>query len=379
VSSNRDNRRDSKRSAFRHCLRWAVPAVVLLGIALGTGCDEVTKYRVLSFFFDGVPPPPGMILANKTGAGNQSATGPATNPASKPSEETVASIHAAYAGHQCTACHLSESSFQAATGVETCGKCHPSYYENKPDDWTHGPVAVGRCSMCHRPHKSPYPGLLVTPQPELCFGCHQSAEVLSRPYHAQAAKVPCSTCHDPHSAGNRLLLADSRTYRRRGLISQKYLASPHAAWNKQQCNNCHLAEHSNQLRPDVNSVCLACHKNVQTPTATSAPSIRITDLLVRVPMHDPVRRGECVSCHTPHRSTRPHLIKPIAEQVCYQCHNSKEIQTAAHPPVHRVDCLLCHTGHSSPIKHLLKPGIESAMPRTMGATSAPSATTRKRP
>jgi predicted CXXCH cytochrome family protein len=339
-------------------------------MVLATGCDEVTKYRVLSFFFDGVPPPPGMVVANNA---KQPGTGPSTGPASKPREEAVASIHAPFAGHQCMACHSSESSFQAATGVEACGKCHPSYYENKPDDWTHGPVAVGRCSMCHKGHKSQYPGLLVKPQPELCFGCHQSVQVLSRPYHAQAARVPCSQCHDPHSAGNRLLLADSRTYRRRE-FARKYLPSPHAAWNKQQCNNCHQSERSNLLRSDVNTVCLACHKDIQSPAATSAPSFSMTALLVKVPLHDPVRRGQCISCHTPHRSTRPHLIKPIAEQVCYQCHNSKEIQNDAHPPVHRADCLLCHAGHSSPIKHLLKPGIEPAMPRTMGATTSPSAT-----
>ena len=354
--------------------------MVLLSLALATGCDEVTKYRVLSFFFDGVPPPPGMVVANNTGTGGpgQPGTRPATNPASGPSQEAVASIHAPFVRHQCTECHLSETSFQAATGVETCPKCHPSYYENKPDDWTHGPAAIGRCSMCHKGHKSPYAGLLVKPQPELCFNCHQKAEVLSRPYHAQAAKIPCSTCHDPHSAGNRLLLADSRTYRRRE-ISAKYLLSPHAAWNKEQCNNCHMAEHSNQLRPDVNNACMACHKGVQASRATSAPSFPITELLVKVPVHDPVRRGQCVSCHTPHRSTRPHLIKPIAEQICYQCHNSKEIQTDAHPPVHRADCLLCHAGHSSPLKHLLKPGSEPARPRSMVATTIPSATTKGRP
>ena len=368
------------RKRFCYCLRWVVPAMVLLSLALATGCDEVTKYRVLSFFFDGVPPPPGMVVANNTGTGGpgQPGTRPATNPASGPSQEAVASIHAPFVRHQCTECHLSETSFQAATGVETCPKCHPSYYENKPDDWTHGPAAIGRCSMCHKGHKSPYAGLLVKPQPELCFNCHQKAEVLSRPYHAQAAKIPCSTCHDPHSAGNRLLLADSRTYRRRE-ISAKYLLSPHAAWNKEQCNNCHMAEHSNQLRPDVNNACMACHKGVQASRATSAPSFPITELLVKVPVHDPVRRGQCVSCHTPHRSTRPHLIKPIAEQICYQCHNSKEIQTDAHPPVHRADCLLCHAGHSSPLKHLLKPGSEPARPRSMVATTIPSATTKGRP
>lgn len=365
-------------------LRWGLPAALALGLLAPLGCDEITRYRALSFFFDGVPPPPGVIVEKEPEPWEEgrTATRPiATRPTSGPAAETVASVHMPFQKRQCTECHSSLQSYQVAAEVESCRSCHPSYYTLKPDDWSHGPVAVGKCAMCHKGHKSEYPGLLTAPQPALCFNCHQASEVLSRPYHSQAQRKACSTCHDPHSAGNRHLLADSRTYLRRA-SREAVQSAPHAAWNKQECNRCHVPEHSNQLLPEVNKVCLSCHAKVQTPAPSSMPAstaVELTDVLAIEPIHEAVRQGQCTTCHTAHRSPRPHLERSTAEQMCFACHKLKEVQTDAHPRVNRVDCLLCHSGHHSPRKHLLREGVYPARARGSEAAASTAPATGVRP
>jgi predicted CXXCH cytochrome family protein len=354
------------------------PILLLMGILLlaaGTwvaGCsDPVKEYRVLSFFFDGVPPPPGMappeaewVIApwgEKMRADDPRAKAFAGRgrpvSASQPAVEAPAILHAPYEKRLCMECHSSQTSFQTAATAETCRKCHANYYILRRNDWVHGPVALGKCAMCHRPHKSQYPALLTGPMPELCFSCHNGPRTLARPYHARIDTHRCSECHDPHSAGNRLLLVDSTTYARRSPHA-KVQPSAHSSWDKKTCTNCHAPGQSNRLVGDVNQQCVSCHKKLHAEV-TADP----------LAFHEPLRKGQCTTCHVPHRSVLPHLLRPEAERLCLQCHKLKQIQTDAHPPVTRVECLLCHTGHRSPLKHLLRPapGITPS-----GAASQPA-------
>lgn len=314
----------------------------------------MTRYRVLSFFFDGVPPPPGLEEAPAEGAAGptvaelEPAAGEAGPPpaATPPKPPPIRSRHAPYSDQSCSSCHSAQRSYQLlAAGAELCGKCHAPYFEFESSDWAHGPVAVGQCSVCHVGHESEYPALQTAPQPDLCFRCHDAAAVMGRPYHAAAQTQRCSTCHDPHASGNALLLADSRTYRRR-----KYAAgggrSPHTVWDRKDCARCHVPERANKLVDDVNEVCLSCHDAVRR----APPGQKL---------HGAVQQGECTLCHTPHGSPLPHLIRPKGEAICYECHDPEEIRTRDHPRVYRANCLLCHAGHSSERAHLLRPGIPS--------------------
>jgi predicted CXXCH cytochrome family protein len=334
-----------------------LPALLLAGGLLLGGCSPVARYRVLSFFFDDVPPPPGLPpeMVRQSPGGPTPWGTEATAQAPATAQQTAAAApatppvfyHPPYRLRECTACHASESSYQPpASEIDACGKCHADHVDWRPDDWVHGPVALGRCTLCHEPHKGQYAKLLTAPQPDICFHCHSKDRVLAQTYHQQGDVTDCSACHDPHSAGNRLLLADSETYARG---SPALLEEPkgHASWGKDRCATCHLATQSNALVKDVDQKCLGCHN-----TKDLAPAGQT--------LHAPVALGRCTTCHTPHRSPLPHLVKPQAEKICYTCHKPDELRSPPHPEVARANCLICHRGHYSDLPHLLRPGIPAA-------------------
>jgi predicted CXXCH cytochrome family protein len=74
-------------------------------------------------------------------------------------------------------------------------------------------------------------------------------------------------------------------------------------------------------------------------------------------LHQAVADGNCTTCHDPHHSTQPSLIRPTAEKICIGCHNPQELPRPEHPVVVRGDCLLCHQGHDSDRVALLRPNI----------------------
>jgi len=322
----------------------AVTAVLLCALFAGCG-DRVSRYRVLSFFFDGVPVPPELAPPD---ANTTTQPGDANSPrtATRPAGPVEIIYHDPYKKRQCVKCHSQAASFQVPLDKDICRACHPRHYDVPADDWVHGPLAVGKCAMCHLSHQSQYRGLLTKPENELCLGCHDRATTLSWPFHAEArsgAKT-CGACHDPHSAGNRLLLADSNTYLRRALASH-VVSSPHGKWTRDDCKKCHAIEKSNVLLDPntINKACLECHEKKVIKDVDPAR------------LHKAVSEGKCISCHTPHRSSLPHLITPVAENNCTPCHKPEKFNKPPHPPVIRADCLLCHNGHLYNRQNLLKP------------------------
>jgi predicted CXXCH cytochrome family protein len=338
-----------------------VLGAVVLALAF-SGCSELQRYRVLSFFFDGVPPPASLpeeerpprmvegpwgqrIPAEQAEAASDQAAaagGAARGPQQAPSPVVY---HEPFRQSRCRECHdpARGHSMPAAT-AGVCGRCHQAHVERRAGDWTHGPVALGRCTLCHRPHEADHEGLLTHPEPDLCWRCHESRRVLQQPFHAEIGEKECTRCHDPHSAGNRLLLADARTYERQG---PGRAVRGHTDWSQGECQTCHVAEKTLEVVENVDEQCLTCHSDQLAPEDARR-------------LHAPVRRGQCTLCHTPHSSPRPHLVKPQAEKLCFSCHEAGEVRTRAHPPVRRADCVLCHAGHSSRRPHLLKPGIPVA-------------------
>ena len=360
------------RFAFSVVLAGGLLAAV---IVLAVGCSEMSRYRVLSFFFDGVPPPPGVVskepktiigpwgveLSEDDPRAKEYLRRAATRPAREQKERERSFVHAPYGRSLCGECHDQQDSYKVGAPAGTCRKCHQPYYEPQADDWAHGPVALGRCALCHVSHESKHDGLLTQAVPEVCFSCHDAARTLAGPYHATASERPCGDCHDPHFAGNRMLLIDSGSYQRRG-PGRKLLPAKHVGWDKKTCTGCHLPERSNQLVENVDAKCLACHQDVRRQDGAR-------------PLHTPVREGKCLGCHTAHKSSRPALIRPAAEKLCLDCHALDEIATETHPDIRRGDFLLCHAGHSSPREHLLNAlgqttrapnGTSGSVPRRRG-------------
>lgn len=325
--------------------------VLLLGcMFLGVGCSTPEeRYQVLSFFFDGVPVPESMReqLANTEQA--KGGTTGQTQVTDEAAQEVTWVYHAPYAdGVSCQACHDLQQGMEMRSGneAELCRDCHSSHFTYEAGDWMHGPAALGECRMCHEPHKSEHPDLLTSAQPEICLNCHDGEALLDRPHHvtAKAGQDRCGKCHDPHLAGNRKLLVDSRTYRNRRVRAFRP-QSVHAPYqDRSQCRHCHIAEEGNRVRDDVDAACRDCHADLIE--AAQAPDSGV---------HAPIAEGQCISCHNPHESPRPNLLRTTAEQMCVDCHAPEALAEADHPAsVVRADCLICHKGHSSERPNLLR-------------------------
>ncbi len=164
-----------------------VAAAVLL-----CGCEARTRYAVLSFFFDGVPPPEdqasqGTFSAAAKGEGN------------KPKER--GSQHGPFAAKMCTACHDSNTNALVLPRSELCLKCHTLQTGRRQ----HGPVAAGGCLVCHDPHRAANQYLLVAPAREFCMYCHDPKDVYTRDAHADNT-ISCTECHNPHGSDNEYFL-----------------------------------------------------------------------------------------------------------------------------------------------------------------------------
>jgi predicted CXXCH cytochrome family protein len=343
--------------------------LVLIGSLSYLGCGTEERYKVLSFFFDGVPkpgeenkpPPPkgpwGLPVEPGSAAAKEFPVAQATpGPAMPP---PPVSEHAPYRNRDCFSCHETESSMAPATsGAALCRKCHAAYLDPPMTDWVHGPAALGQCSLCHVSHKSQFPALLAKAQRDLCLRCHVEPGLLEEPYHKAAAAKDCSACHDPHMAGNRLLLVDSGSFTRRKV--ERNQGSEHAPWKDRKCTTCHVPEQSNALVAEIDKICLSCHQ-------------KTLEGLDAKKTHQAVRDGKCSVCHSGHKSPRPHLVRPTAEQICYACHKPDDVRKPGHPPVERADCLLCHKGHTSDRRFLLKEDIPlpKAPPPNLTRSSEP--------
>lgn len=175
-------------------MRWTGLLTVLIGIFFLSSCsDPVKRYKILSFFFDGVPEPRTALRQEK----HEEKTTYIANILKQ--KKTVE--HGPYAAKICHGCHKRDTNELLTTVEKLCLNCHPMEIENK---WVHGPIAAGGCRVCHMPHSSGYAFLLVADAEEFCFYCHNRADVINKPYHQDTKG--CLGCHDAHSGDNRLLL-----------------------------------------------------------------------------------------------------------------------------------------------------------------------------
>lgn len=209
-------------------------AVVLALVVMMAGCSASSRERWLDALFD--DPPHAAADTTAAAAPRSAATLPQA-PA------FAGSSHAPYGAGACQVCHdLSGStsfpggggwpgrepdarraaqSKQPATSEAArlrvpsdrlCGGCHNDLdAENLAQTHrvVHGPLAVGDCTFCHDPHRSPHPHLLKQADPgQLCVSCHDQETAEKRCSDPEAATRPCLDCHDPHAAQRRGLLRE---------------------------------------------------------------------------------------------------------------------------------------------------------------------------
>lgn len=220
-----------------------------------------------------------------------------------------------------------------------CLKCHDDLYE---EPVVHGAATKG-CTACHsqidaskRPHKvnGSTPFGLAAAEPVLCMNCHDGQKFKKKTVHG-APEKGCFVCHEPHSSKqNNLLKAavpqlcvschKERTYYGKGL---------HSAVSGGRCLKCHGPHGSDQsvllVKPPAET-CLECHDDIKEAPHMLAGFSRkghpIGDEKRPQPAADPLRPGKpfyCASCHEPHKSDFPKLLRMDPKQgmnACLKCH-----------------------------------------------------------
>lgn len=162
--------------------------------ALVAGCSTATRQKVLTFFFDGVPPPRAAGVASPPAPG--SPQGAAAGPA-------LVRDHGPYAARLCQACHESQATNAlVAPRDQICFRCHEIALDRQH---VHGPIASGGCLVCHDPHGSGNRALLVSASDSFCFDCHDRGVVQAIAGH-EGTEEGCTDCHDAHASDSQSLL-----------------------------------------------------------------------------------------------------------------------------------------------------------------------------
>lgn len=196
----------------------------------------------------------------------------------------------------CTDCHVGDrrhweddaekfpmsnpARLDAASQAAACSRCHQnSHQQNMAERNVHAANEVS-CSGCHRMHGAKKgaknASLLAKPEPELCVGCHQRTEgQFARSYRHPVAEgvVKCTDCHTT------------------------------------------LDRTSKALTYNGTSVCLDCHGEFAGPFPFQHQAT----------MDHSTDEGGCLSCHEPHGSHLPRMMKqpyePPHYPLCSQCHS----------------------------------------------------------
>jgi predicted CXXCH cytochrome family protein len=175
---------------MRKAASWTC-AVALLSVA----CSPTARHKALSTFFDGVPP---LETADRP-------TGPpqGTGMPGAPPRHGQGSEHGPYASKLCDACHVKgATNALVAPPNELCAQCHTIDMNKK---FMHGPLTSGDCLVCHDPHSSRYPYLLVSDSGTVCLDCHDRETVAAIEGHG-SLEGNCTTCHDAHGSDTKYLL-----------------------------------------------------------------------------------------------------------------------------------------------------------------------------
>lgn len=196
----------------------------------------------------------------------------------------------------------------------------------------HFPV-VDSCLTCHDPHAGTAKPALVEAVPALCADCHDLEELQEKHGAQLTQATDCTACHEPHGSPNPKMLRASHL---------------HPPFEMGSCEACHRQPFGDRvrLRARGNALCEACHGEFEAPGGDGS---------VHPALQGERGRAGCLSCHDPHMSDRPRMLKASGPDLCAQCHGSVVAAARAetgHYPAGD-DCLTCHRPHTSEEPHLL--------------------------
>ena len=191
----------------------------IISIVIFWGCSVEQKHKVLTFFFDGVPPLAGALPKADTTNRNSNIVNPVVV---KKDNRPKIFIHKPYLDRQCDKCHTPDRHL-IMTLPSLCYQCHKDFSETYK--FVHGPVSSGNCTKCHNQHSAPYAKLLIRPGTDLCLFCHQAAIVYSNKNHRRVQGANCTICHNPHGGRTRYMLKDDVAHDFNGLAAANEIAS----------------------------------------------------------------------------------------------------------------------------------------------------------
>ncbi len=306
--------------------------------------------------------------------------------------------HPSYVKGQCGACHTTKNGESADLKMEMpelCYSCHTNYEKN---DFIHGPVGAGACTLCHNPHESKNPKLLTSNSVnELCTSCHankgdmlNSGENIHPP-----VQDSCINCHDAHGEKH---LYQLKADRKKDLCLTCHTDKKDKVENSinkhgaiemgDKCLGCHDPHSSPSTKllkaEDSKTICLTCHSSQLPRDEDGKMLMNMGEHLTNNPdAHGPVMWGDCAACHDPHGSDNTRMLKhPFPEKsaekfttdgyICFQCHEPKKITARftkeftefrngdknihfLHVKTKRISCKTCHDYHASKdLPHHLK-------------------------
>lgn len=249
----------------------------------------------------------------------------------------------------CLTCHAGQDASLAATGhrlpgggVEgaaariACTDCHAGdrrHWEEDPAQYPMtNPARIGALAAAH-----------------VCSACHQSAHqqnALEKNVHT-ANDVNCSACHSVHASKHPALLKQAESglclgchKEVEGQFARSYRHPVKDGIVK--CSECHLTLDATRrpLASNGTNVCMKCHGEFEGPFPYEHPAT----------VDYSTDEGGCVTCHEPHGSNLPRMLKQPYEaprfQLCTQCHSvpPRHISNSQHPAGWASGpCNDCHT------------------------------------
>jgi DmsE family decaheme c-type cytochrome len=232
-----------------------------------------------------------------------------------------------------------------------CLKCHEAFQKKMKQRSIHPLMKSGECTGCHDPHTSSHKNLLISDVTTLCVGCHQKmVPDKARSSHKVVVEGNCITCHNSHGSDNRFIL--SKSGNELCIECHNDIGSPenkvrfrHAPLEKDRgCLSCHSPHASTRadhlLKTGVPSLCSECHKTGHATFRGRHMNYNVTD-------------SRCDSCHNPHGSNKKGLLydevhEPVAEKKCNACHTAPTASKAL--KTKKQGRQLCQDCHNDMIK-----------------------------
>ena len=256
--------------------------------------------------------------------------------------EKARSAHKVVVEANCKECHDSHGSnnkfILKKSGNALCYDCHKDIEDNARNArFKHKSLEKDKgCVNCHDPHGSAKSDFLLEKDvPSLCLKCHKTNKpsFLKKHMNYQVAKSNCSSCHNPHGSNKRGNVFDVA----------------HAAVTEKKCTECHQEPTSRnplKTKKQTTELCKECHKKMVEQTFNKNR--------VHWPLVDNVG---CLNCHDPHATKEQKLLKGSIINVCGKCHSDTvELQewSINNPknknlcePVKTGNCISCHSPHGS--------------------------------